>query len=219
MPRLSDIDSSTLKLRLNDVSLRRGDLRLIEGLSLTSSQSGLYFITGENGIGKTSLLLALAGLLRPEMGDITYTSNEEVLKMSDCVSLVVQPDGASRGLTAKEDLQFYLSLSENKGLTETLLEKVGLTSAQNVKTEGLSLGQRKRLSLAKIIGVNRPVWLLDEPFSALDSEGRDLVANAIAAHLTQGGICFIATHHPVPINGFRAKTIHLSSAQLSGLAA
>jgi len=212
MPRLTDIDSSKLELHLNNVSLRRGDLSLIEGLSLASSNSDLYFITGENGIGKTSLLLALAGLLKPETGGITYTSNGEVLKESDCVSLVVQPDGVSRGLTAKEDLQFYLSLSGNKGLTETLLEAVGLTPAQNVKVEGLSLGQRKRLRLAKTMGANRPAWLLDEPFSALDAHGRDLVTNAISAHLAQGGICFIATHHPMPINGFKAKTIHLSAA-------
>jgi heme exporter protein A len=219
MPRLTNIDSSALELRLNDVALRRGDLRLIEALSLTSTQSDLYYITGENGIGKTSLLLALAGLLRPDMGDISYISNGESLRASDCVSLVIQPDGVSRGLTAKEDLEFYLSLSGNKELSHSLLDKVGLTAAQNVKVEGLSLGQRKRLNLAKTIGAHRPVWLLDEPFSALDADGRNLVADTISAHLSQGGICFIATHHPVPISGFKAKTIHLSAAPSSEAAA
>lgn len=205
-----DIAFPSIDLCLDSLSLQRGNLTLIENLTLSFTNKDLCFITGENGIGKTSLLLVLAGLLRPESGQITYHAGMDRLRETDCVSLVSQPDGASRGLSAAEDLSFFLTLAGRKFITLDLLQQVGLANARNVKTESLSLGQRKRLSLAKIIGMNRPVWLLDEPFSALDKEGRDLVADCIAVHLDKGGICLIATHHPVPIKGSKAKTLHLS---------
>jgi heme exporter protein A len=213
MAETADItDSHRLFVTLENVSLSRGDRVLIDNLSLSLSPGKLVYITGENGIGKTTLLLALAGLLYPEQGQINYTIAEHAYRAFDCASLMVQPDGASRGFSAEEDLRFFAKLGQHTVNTHDLLERVGLKEAAAVRTEGLSLGQRKRLSLAKIMAAKRPLWLLDEPFSALDKDGRDFVASVIKNHLDKGGIALIASHNPTPIAGHKAKTLHLTQA-------
>lgn len=187
-------------LSLDHVSLRRGTSLLLSDISLTLSSGDLLFVTGQNGIGKTSLLLAIAGFLRPETGLIT----------SDKAVIMQTPDGASKGLTTREDLQFHLSLLGQSHLLCDLLKKVGLDNVSAVKTEDLSLGQRKRLCLAKIMASRAPIWLLDEPFSALDKKGQDFVENTIDQHLKHGGLCIIATHLPRQIKGRKSRTLHLS---------
>ncbi len=191
------------QLSLSRVSLRRGTSLLLSNVDLTLSSGSLLYVTGQNGIGKTSLLLAIAGFLRPETGSIK----------SDKVAIMQTPDGASKGLTSREDLKFHLCLSRQDHRLSDLLKSVGLEGASNVKTEDLSLGQRKRLCLAKIIASQAPIWLLDEPFSALDENGQDFVETTIAQHLTQGGLCIIATHLPRQIRGHKSQTLHLSKPE------
>ncbi len=164
-------------------------------------------MTGENGIGKTSLLLALAGLLKPAAGYIEFSHDNTAFEQ---VSLMSQPDGISRGLSAKEDLMFHLRLHNQSSESDVLLESTGLKSAVNVRTENLSLGQRKRLSLAKIIAARRQVWLLDEPFSALDESGRAFVSQTIESHIQNNGICVIATHDPVSFESLPTQTLHMT---------
>lgn len=195
-------------LSLQSVSLRRGERVLFENLSMNLSAGNLLYVLGENGIGKTSLLLALAGLLKPYEGQITFPDDSPPVLSS---SLMIQPDGASRGLTVREDLNFISKLSPNTGNALALLEKTGLLDLAENRVEMLSLGQRKRLSLAKLLIGQRPLWLLDEPFSALDSEGRSLFAQEIAKHLGNGGIAVIATHQPTEIPGHISKTLQLKA--------
>lgn len=201
-----------LCVAMDSISLSRGDRVLIDNLSLSLTPGSLIYITGENGIGKTTLLLALAGLLHPEAGRISYTVDHQAYRAFDYASLMAQPDGASRGFSAKEDLSFFAKLGQHVVNSDVLLERVGLSKAATVRTEGLSLGQRKRLSLAKILAAGRPLWLLDEPFSALDKDGRNFVASVIKEHLDAGGIAVIASHNPTAITGHKAKTLHLTQA-------
>lgn len=199
-----------LEVSLQSVSLRRGERVLFENLSLTLKPGNLLYVLGENGIGKTSLLLALAGLLKPGQGQISFSEGSSPYFSS---SLIVQPDGASRGLSVLEELRFTSDLYAANPNFEHLLEKVDLTDVAQNRTETLSLGQRKRLSLAKLLIARRPLWLLDEPFSALDASGRGLFSQEIAAHLGQGGIAVIATHLPTDILGHSAKTLTLEVAK------
>jgi len=195
---------STAKIELDSLSLRRGDRLLIENLSLSLKAGDILYLTGQNGVGKTTLLLALAGFLRPESGFIQCAET----------TLMQTPDGASKGLSVQEDLEFYANLYQKKVEACTELERVGLNaSTHTLKTEDLSLGQRKRLNLAKIILTDRPIWLLDEPFSALDTEGQTLVEDTLSRHLSYGGIAVIATHLPRKIKDHHHKTLHLSSGQ------
>jgi len=199
-----------LEVSLQSVSLRRGERVLFENLSLTLKPGNLLYVLGENGIGKTSLLLALAGLLKPGQDQISFSEGSSPYFSS---SLIVQPDGASRGLSVLEELRFTSDLYAANPNFEHLLEKVDLTDVAQNRTETLSLGQRKRLSLAKLLIARRPLWLLDEPFSALDASGRGLFSQEIAAHLGQGGIAVIATHLPTDILGHSAKTLTLEVAK------
>ena len=204
------IEMEPLKVSLQSVSLRRGERVLFENLSLTLKPGNLLYVLGENGIGKTSLLLALAGLLKPSQGQISFSEGSSPFFSS---SLIVQPDGASRGLSVLEELRFTSDIYAANPNFEHLLEKVDLMDVAQNRTETLSLGQRKRLSLAKLLIARRSLWLLDEPFSALDASGRGLFSQEIAAHLGQGGIAVIATHLPTDILGHSAKTLTLEVAK------
>jgi len=198
------------EVTLSSLSLRRGERVLFENLSLSLKAGDLLYVLGENGIGKTSLLLALSGLLKPHDGKIDITPNTPPHLSS---SLLIQPDGTSRGLSVTEDLHFTARLSGGETNISPLLEKTGLSDLAQNRTETLSLGQRKRHSLAKLLLGRRPLWLLDEPFSALDQEGRALFAQEISFHLNSGGIAVIATHLPTEIPGHRSKTLRLKAAK------
>ena len=202
-------DMEPFEVKLKSISLRRGERVLFENLSLDLKAGDLLYVLGENGIGKTSLLLAMAGLLKPYRGKVNFPDATTPALSS---SLMIQPDGASRGLTVLEDLKFMSNLSATSNDPNALLKKVGLSDLTQNRTETLSLGQRKRLSLAKLLLGQRPLWLLDEPFSALDSEGRALFAQEIARHLGRGGIAVIATHQPTEIPDRAAKTLLLKVA-------
>jgi heme exporter protein A len=202
-------DMEPFEVKLKSISLRRGERVLFENLSLDLKAGDLLYVLGENGIGKTSLLLATAGLLKPHKGKVIFPDATTPALSS---SLMIQPDGASRGLTVLEDLKFISNLSATSNDPNALLKKVGLSDLSQNRTETLSLGQRKRLSLAKLLLGQRPLWLLDEPFSALDSEGRALFAQEIARHLGRGGIAVIATHQPTEIPDRSAKTLLLKVA-------
>ncbi|WP_416879091.1 heme ABC exporter ATP-binding protein CcmA [Litorimonas sp.] len=202
-------DMEPFEVKLKSISLRRGERVLFENLSLDLKAGDLLYVLGENGIGKTSLLLAMAGLLKPHRGKVNCPDATTPALSS---SLMIRPDGASRGLTVLEDLKFMSNLSATSNDPNALLKKVGLSDLSQNRTETLSLGQRKRLSLAKLLLGQRPLWLLDEPFSALDSEGRALFAQEIARHLGRGGIAVIATHQPTEIPDRSAKTLLLKVA-------
>lgn len=203
-------DTVPFGVNLRSVSLQRGERVLFANLSVSLDAGDLLYVMGENGIGKTSLLLALAGLLKPQAGEIDFP-DECPPHLSS--SLMIQPDGASRGLNVSEDLHFISRLNGEKTDILPVLEKTGLSALAQNRIETLSLGQRKRLNLAKLLLGRRPLWLLDEPFSALDSDGRRLFAQEISTHLVQGGIAVIATHLPTEIPGHKSKTLRLKAAK------
>lgn len=205
--------ASDFRIILDDLSLSRGDRLLMNGLSATLSAGELLYITGENGIGKTSLLLAFAGLLKPTQGEILFQDEGAFVDSKNYVSLLSQPDGASPGLTAREDLRIYLRLHGRADQEQSLFDHTELDIAADVRTENLSLGQRKRLAFAKIIAAQRQVWLLDEPFSALDETGRAFVRNTLQHHIRNNGLCLIATHDPVKLEGIKTRILNLQKPQ------
>lgn len=204
------LDMKPFEVKLQSLSLRRGQRVLFQNLSLTLKSGDLLYVLGENGIGKTSLLLALAGLLKPLEGQISFPDFRPAVLSS---SLMIQPDGASRGLTVQEDLKFTSALLPTTSNLDDILKKTGLNDIAQNRIETLSLGQKKRLSLAKLLLGRRTLWLLDEPFSALDTEGRSLFAQEISQHLDLGGIAVIATHLPTNIPGHSSKTLRLKAAK------
>jgi heme exporter protein A len=182
----------------------RGGRIVFRDLSFRVDAGSALAIEGANGAGKTSLLRMVAGFIAPAAGTIrlrTKTSAE----ISDgdergiFAGWLGHHDAAKPQLTARETLDFFARLY---GVTQSLdaaLEEAGLARAADLPCQFLSAGQKKRLSLARLKLCQRPLWLLDEPLAALDTNGKTFAASLIASHCASGGIALIATHEPLNI--------------------
>ncbi len=155
-------------------------------------------IEGPNGSGKTSLLRLIAGFLAPAEGKIVLCANG--VEISDgeergkFVGWFGHQDGLKSQLTARENLSFFTQLYSGDSDVDAALRWAGLSRAADFPVQCLSAGQKKRLALARLKLSGRPLWLLDEPFAALDAGGKKLVEDLISAHCTSGGIAVVATH-------------------------
>ncbi|MEM7730776.1 MAG: heme ABC exporter ATP-binding protein CcmA [Pseudomonadota bacterium] len=201
--------SHDIRLTVAALALSRGDTVLIAGLDLSVGPGEALWLTGPNGIGKTTLLLALAGLLRPDSGEITWKSDATTLLPRAALAYAAHRGPERNGLTLGEDLAFWQQLYGDRLGVPAALERVGLGGRQDTPVAGLSAGQRRRLSLARLIASNRGAWLMDEPLAGLDADGRALVTQTLGRHLADGGMAVIASHQPVPINGVQARKLVL----------
>lgn len=201
-----------ISLLIEQLSLSRGDRTLIEGLSLRVESGQALWLTGPNGIGKTTLLLACAGLLSPDSGDIRWMSSETELSANQALAYAAHRGPERNGLTLGEELTFWQTLHRDGMSLNERLACVGLQDRNDTPVAGLSAGQKRRLSLARLMASNRVAWLMDEPLAGLDVEGRTRVTEALSQHLARGGIALIASHQPVPIDGVTAMKLILETA-------
>lgn len=194
-------------LTLDNCAITRGGRTLLSDLSLSLGPKDLIWITGDNGIGKSSILRLAAGVLRPERGHVSYTKNDEAVHPSDLVALLAHDAGLHSALKISEELDFW---SAGSSEVDTITDKLSLTDllSQSIKT--LSAGQKRRVAIARLIASNKPVWLLDEPLSALDAEGRDTLLTHVKRHTEAGGAAIIATHHVPDDLGANASILKLS---------
>ena len=193
-------------LSVTDLALSRGDRPLLAGLSLDVAAGEVLWITGPNGTGKTTLLLACAGLLRPDEGEVRWKDHTARTAVAYAAHSGPERDGLRLG----EELSFWQSLSGDPVSTGERLAVVGLEGREGTPVSGLSAGQRRRLSLARLMGSGKPAWLMDEPLAGLDAPGRALVSKAIADHVAAGGLALVASHQPVSIDGVTARKLVLA---------
>lgn len=182
-------------LTVSDLTLARGDRVLVRGLSLELAPGEAMVVTGANGAGKTSLLRAVAGLLRPLAGMIELAGEGE---RSDRLHLIGHQDGLKAGRTAGEELRFWCGWAGEPYGVDQAVQTLSLKPLLPLPVRALSAGQRKRLALARLIAADRPLWLLDEPLAPLDAHWREMFGLLCTAHLGTGGMILAAAHDPMP---------------------
>jgi heme exporter protein A len=178
----------------------RGGRKIFSGLDVGVPAGQALAVTGANGAGKSSLLRMIAGLLPIAAGTVTLEGGGDDLTLAEQAHYLGHRDALKPSLTVLENLEFWREFLGGEATDGTAsLEKVGLGHATHLPAGFLSAGQRRRLSIARLLAVRRPVWLLDEPTSALDTKGQAMVAGVMADHLRGGGIILAATHGPLGI--------------------
>ncbi len=162
-------------------------------------------VLGPNGAGKSSLLRIVAGLLRPAAGRFELQGGDPERTLAEQAHYLGHQDPLKGSLSARENLGFwaqFLGGGFGKSLGEAL-ETVGLGRLGDLPAGYLSAGQRRRLSIARLLAVERPLWLLDEPASTLDASGQALFARLMRDHLDNGGLILAATHAPLGLDAAR----------------
>jgi len=191
-----------MQFRAEILTCTRGGRTVFSSLSFSVAAGGALLVTGRNGAGKSSLLRLLAGLLRPAEGRIVLDGGDPERTPGEQAHYLGHQDALKPSLSVTENLDFWVRyLGETRADLSAALALVGLSGVADLPAAYLSAGQRRRLSLARLVAIKRPVWLLDEPSAALDSAGQDGLGRLMAAHLVSGGLIVAATHGPLPLPG------------------
>src|SRR5215468_5459404 len=191
-----------MRLLGRGVGCVRGGRDVFSGLDFEVPAGEALAVTGRNGSGKTSLLRLIAGLLTPAGGSIALEGGEAELTLAEQAHYLGHRDALKPALSVLENLAFWHDFLGGEVLDAgKSLEAVGLDHAAHLPAAYLSAGQRRRLSLARLLAVRRPVWLLDEPTAALDAAGQTLFTGLMRDHLARGGLIVAATHGPLGLEG------------------
>jgi heme exporter protein A len=198
------------ELSLENIALERGERRIAEGISARVAGGAALLLHGPNGSGKSTLLRVLAGLLPPAEGAITW-NGADVARDREAhrarLSYLGHQDALKAGLTALENLQFWARFN-GAGDADAALRVFGLGRLADRPARLLSAGQKRRLALSRLALADAPLWLLDEPVTALDAEAREAFIALLDRHLAAGGLAVIATHEPLAV---AARTLTLGA--------
>ena len=192
-------------LAAQSLCLFRGERCLFKDLSFELQAGELLVVEGPNGSGKTSLLRAMAGLLDFETGSVSWHGNiirDAYQAFRSDVAWLSHRVGFKGDLTVAENLDFEKGLrATDQARYQTVLERLSLTRLTDLPFRSLSAGQQRRVALARMLLSTATLWMMDEPFTNLDKAGQALVVDLIRAHLSEGGMCIVASHQHIEIDG------------------
>jgi heme exporter protein A len=184
-------------LAAENLACRRGERLLFRRLSFTLAPGAACHVTGANGAGKTTLIRAMAGLTTPYAGTVTREG---------ALALLDERTGLDPDLPLAKALAFWFAL-DGADAGGAIMARLRLDALADVPMGYLSTGQKKRAALARVLGQNAPVWLLDEPLSGLDTASQSLVSALVREHCAGGGIALIASHQPLDVPGMTSFAI------------
>jgi len=188
-----------MRLVANELAVERGGRAIFDGISFAVGAGELLALTGPNGSGKSTLLRLIAGLLRATAGTLALNPSGDA-EIGEQVHYLGHLDALKPNFTLAENLLFWRHLWAGAGLAPIeALDRVGLASLVDLPAGLLSAGQRRRVAIARLLLVHRPVWLLDEPTTALDANAEIGLGDLIEAHLADGGLAIAATHRSLPV--------------------
>lgn len=199
-------------LQGNGLSCIRDDRVLFEGLDFALQSGQVLLLEGKNGSGKTSLLRILCGFREPDAGRVLWCSEaiNDSRYYAD-MAYVGHLDGVKKELTVMENLKVALALGQAGSYSiQQALSKVHLTGYDDVLVQALSAGQKRRLSLARLLITQNTVWILDEPFTSLDKQGIALIETLMTEHCAGGGMIVLTSHHDIDLQGVDVQRIVLS---------
>lgn len=193
-------------LTATNLTCLRGGRVVFRDLGFAVAAGQALTLEGANGAGKSSLLRMIVGFIAPAAGTLILQTGDEAIADAEDrgkhTGWLGHLDAAKPQMTVRETLAFFAAfyaVATTDTVIMATLETVGLARLADLSCQYLSAGQKKRLALARLQITQRPLWLMDEPLAALDSDGKTLVGNLIAAHCTSGGIAIVATHDPLGI--------------------
>ncbi len=191
----------------------RDDKDLFTGLDFNLHAGQILLVEGRNGCGKTTLLRILCGIRAQESGTVRWCG-EPIEKLGASyhqrIAYVGHHDGVKRELTVLENIRLAQALGNpSERSVGDILEIIQLLGYDDVPAQVLSAGQRRRLALSRLLATNSVLWILDEPFTSLDSRGIAIFANLMATHSADGGLVVMTSHHPVDLNGVEIRRLRL----------
>jgi len=199
-----------MRLQAADIALERGGRQLFRSVSFDVRAGEALIVLGPNGAGKSSLLRALAGFLSFSAGGAKLEGGDEELSIGEQAHYLGHADSLKSALTAGENLAFWagaLGGDARRAAWLSALERLRLAHVADFPVRALSAGQKRRVALARLNVARRPLWLLDEPTTALDVATQALFADIMRDHLATGGLIVAATHSPLGLEG--AKVLRL----------
>ncbi|ANE55508.1 MULTISPECIES: cytochrome c biogenesis heme-transporting ATPase CcmA [Methylomonas] len=200
-------------LEVRDLSCFRDERLLFSALNFEVQAGQSLLLEGANGSGKTTLLRILCGLREADSGQIIWCGQPaERSSYYRDMAYVGHADGTKKELTVLENLNFALALgAPGKYRIDEALDKVRLAGFDDNPVHTLSAGQKRRLSLARLLITQNLLWILDEPFTSLDKHGIALIESLIADHIGHGGIAVLTSHHDLRMADLNLKRIHLQA--------
>jgi heme exporter protein A len=199
------MSNAAVGLAVDKVHVWRGERHVLQGVSIEVQSKQLLHVSGPNGTGKTTLLRVISGLLRPEQGSVTWLGQSIVSHRSEyqaALAYAAHEPALKGDLTALENLAFTVGLKRRAGAEELrlALQRTGVAACADLPARVLSAGQRRRVSLARVLAMQAPLWLLDEPYANLDTAGSDLVSQLLQEHVAAGGMALVVAHRDLVLD-------------------
>jgi len=202
-------------LEITNLACSRGDRQLFAGLNFSLKPGSLLYVEGRNGTGKSTLLRAICGLFLADGGEILWNGESTQSLAEDYTKEVVylgHHNGIKDDLTGLENLRISTVLDGDDVTEEQIwdaLKKMGLKGFEDLPTKVLSQGQKRRVALARLLLNSSKLWILDEPFTALDVAAVDLLQSVIADHINKGGMVVLTTHQEVALTSGQIQRLEL----------